>query len=152
GQQADQKLRQELRTARESAARPARELEEIVEEADQPEADGDEEDDPNIAVAQVGPEERRQRQREQDQDAAHRRRALLGDDVRLRTVGADRLALALLLLQPADRARAQDEADDEGGHHGAATAERQVAEEVEDARFSSQGREDVEQHRRPSVP
>ena len=68
----------------------------IVGEADGAEADGDEQHDPDEAVAQIRPEQRAEGDREKDQHAAHGGRALLGDEMGFRPVAADRLALALL--------------------------------------------------------
>ena len=72
----------------------------IVEEADQPEAGGDQQARPDIGVGEVHPQQHRDDHRDQDQQPAHGRRAALGE-VALRAVGADRLALALAHAQPA---------------------------------------------------
>ena len=52
-------------------------------------------------------------------------------EMALRPVGADRLALALLRLQPGDDARPEHEADEQRRHHRAARAEGEIAEEIE---------------------
>ena len=71
-------------------------------------ADGHEEDDPDVRIEDVGPEDRRDQDGDVDEDAAHRRRAglLL---VRLRTFLADELP-ELDAAHPLDQPRAEDEA------------------------------------------
>ena len=72
-----------------------RQLQVVVGEAQRAVAQRDEQHRPDIAVAQIDPEQRGDRQREQDQHAAHRRRALLLDQMPFRPIAADRLAVAL---------------------------------------------------------
>ena len=75
----------------------------VVQEAQQPERDRHQEHDPDIAIGQIRPQQRRADPGDQDQQPAHGGRARLFHDVALRAVGADGLALALLHLQPADQ-------------------------------------------------
>ena len=109
-----------------------RHLEIVVVEADAGEARGDEQHDPDIGTAEVRPQQRRDEQSEQDHQPAHRRRALLGQKMRGRTVGADRLALALFQPQRRDDAGAEEEHEEQAGRRRAERAEREIAEEVED--------------------
>ena len=146
GDQADAALAQQLQPAGQAAARALGELEIVVGEADQPVAQGDDQHDPDIAVAQVRPEQRGRGQRQQDQHAAHGGRALLGQQVALGPVQADRLALALLPLQPADQGRADQEADQERRHHRAAGAEGDVADDVEGADLVREREEQAVEH------
>ena len=69
-------------------------LEIVVVEADRAEAERHQQHHPDIDAAEVGPQQRRADDARQDHQAAHRRRAGLLE-MRLRSVGADRLALAL---------------------------------------------------------
>src|SRR5262249_4237246 len=50
------------------------------------------------------------------------------------TIGADRLALALANLEPADERRTDHKADHHGGQNRAAGAEGEIAEDVEERR------------------
>ena len=111
-----------------------RHLEIVVVEADRAEADRDEQHDPDIGALEARPQQRRGEQAEQDHQAAHRRRALLGEKVRRRPVGADRLALALLEAQRRDDHRAEEEDQEQPGRRRAERAEREVAEQVEERR------------------
>ncbi len=75
----------------------------VIQEAEQSKGKRHQQHDPDIAVGEAGPEQRRTDPGDQDQEAAHGGRAGFFDDVTLRPVGADGLALALLFLQPADQ-------------------------------------------------
>ena len=107
-------------------------LEIVVVEADRAEGERHAEHDPDIVVGGIGPQHRRHHDPEQDHQAAHGGRALLGDEVRLRPVGADRLALALLQAQVVDDPRPEQKHEHAGRDHRAAGAQREVAEHVED--------------------
>jgi LemA protein len=85
--------------------------------------------------------------RHDDGEAAHRGRALLGQRVALGRVFADR-RLGLLGFEPADDALAEQKRDQQGGHHGAARAEREIAEHVERRKFVGEGNEQIEEHGR----
>ena len=128
-----------------------RQLQVVVGEAQRAVAQRDEQHRPDIAVAQIDPEQRGDRQREQDQHAAHRRRALLLDQMPFRAVAADRLAVALQRLQPADQRRAEDEADDQRGQAGGARAEGDVAQQVEQDELAGQRPGEVVQHQAASA-
>ena len=129
----DHDRERELDLARHALGIALGDLEEVVPQADRAERHGDAEHDPDIAVGEVGPQQRRDRERDQDQEPAHGRRALLADEVAGRTVLADRLALLLLAAQPADQAAADQEAQDQRRQEGRDRAERQVAEQIERA-------------------
>ena len=88
--------------------------------------------------------------RDQDHQPAHGRRAGL-DEVRLRPVGADRLALALPDAQVVDDPGPEQEHEDQRGHHRAAGAHREVAEHVEDRERAGKVGQPVE-HRFNLVP
>ncbi len=70
--------------------------------------------------------------RAEDQHASHRRRPGLLDDVPLRAVAADRLALLLHAAQPVDDRPAEEETEDQRREEGAAGAKGDVAEQVEE--------------------
>ena len=90
-----------IRRARSGAAAVGlpRDLQIVVVEADQAETERHAEHDPDIGIERIGPQHRRDHQSGKDHQPAHGGRALLGDEMRLRAVGADRLALALLQTQ-----------------------------------------------------
>src|SRR5699024_6331266 len=67
--------------------------------------------------------------------AAHGRRALLGEKVALRTVGADGLALALPDAQGGDDRRTEQEDEEQRRDRRRAGAEGDVAEDVERLRL-----------------
>jgi hypothetical protein len=96
GNEADADLEGQLHAPGQALAVALGQLEEVVAEADRAIADGHPQHDPDIAIRQIGPEQRGDREREQDQHAAHGRCALLGEEVALRPVEADGLSLALL--------------------------------------------------------
>jgi hypothetical protein len=54
------------------------------------------------------------------------------DDVRLRPVGADRLAFALQQPQPVDHELPEQKNEDERGNHRSAGAEGDVAKDIQD--------------------
>ena len=105
----------------------------IVIEADEAEAERHRQHDPDIGVQRIGPQQRRDDEAGENHQPAHRRRALLGDQVRRRPVGADRLALALPQPQMVDDPRAEQEHEQRARHHRPAGAERDVAKHVEGA-------------------
>ena len=105
----------------------------VVIEADEAEAERHRQHDPDIGVERIGPEQGRHHEPGQDHQPAHGGRALLGDDVRLRAVGADRLALALPQPQMIDDPGAEQEHEQRAGDDGAAGAEGDVAEHVQAA-------------------
>ena len=104
----------ELRARRQALRIAVDDLAVVVDPADRAEAQRHQQHDPDEAVVEVAPQQRRDRDRHQDQRAAHRRRAGL-DEMRLRTVVAHRLA-DLHPRQPRDHARPDDERDDQRGH------------------------------------
>jgi hypothetical protein len=74
----------------------------IVVEAHQPEAERHPQHDPDVRIGRVCPQKRRHQHPGQDHQSAHGRRSGLGDNVRFRTVSADRLSLSLQEPQPVD--------------------------------------------------
>ena len=131
GDEADHRLPEELRARRQPLRIAVDDLALVVDPADRAEAERHEQHDPDEAVGEVAPQQRRDRDRHQDQRAAHRRRAGLGE-VRLRAVVAHRLA-DLHPRQPGDHPRADDERDEERRHAREHRAQRDVAEDVERA-------------------
>ena len=110
-----------------------RHLQIVVVESDEAEAERHREHDPDIGIERIGPQQRRDHEAGQDHQPAHRRRALLGDQMRLRAVGADRLALALPQPQMIDDPGPEQEHEQRARHHRPAGAEGDVAKHVEDA-------------------
>ena len=100
----------------------------VVVEADKAEAERHRQHDPDIRVERIGPEQGRHHEPGQDHQPAHGGRALLGDDVRLRAVAADRLALALPQTQMIDDPGAEQEHEQGTGEDRPAGAERRCSE------------------------
>jgi hypothetical protein len=97
----DEELDAEARLAGKALVGLLRDLEVVVIETDRAEAERDEQHDPDIDAGEVGPEQRRLPTiPRQDHQAAHGRRAGLLE-MGLRTIGADRLALALAVRSEA---------------------------------------------------
>ena len=94
GHQRDRRLDQQAQLAAEAGRRLLRHLEVVVIEADEAETERHRQHDPDIGIERVGPQHRADREAGQDHQPAHGGRALLGE-MRLRTIGPDRLALAL---------------------------------------------------------
>ena len=110
----------------------------VVVETDEPETERDPQHDPDVGIGGVRPQQRRHQHARQDHQAAHGRRAGLGDDVRLRTIGTNRLALALQQAQPIDDGLAEQEDKEQRGDHRSAGAEGDVAKHVEDGNLVRQ--------------
>src|SRR4051794_30309389 len=106
-------------------------LEVIVIEADQAEGERHPEYDPDVRVEWIGPKHRGDDEARQDHQPAHSRRAALGDEMRLRAVVADRLALALAYPEHVDERAAEQEHEHQRGDDGAAGAKGDVTENVE---------------------
>ena len=143
---ADGDERKQFRPPAQPVARVPGQLEIVVGEADGTESERDEEHRPHIGVGEIGPQERRDAGREQDQHAAHGRRALLGDQMARRAVRPDRLALALVAPEAPDDGRAEDEADEQRRHDGAARPQGDVAEQVERPELVGQRKQQVIEH------
>ena len=126
-----------------------RHLEVIVIEADQAEAERHRQHDPDIWVARIGPEQSRDDDARQDHQPAHGRRAGLGEDVRLRAVGADRLALALAQPQMIDDPRAEHEHEHQRGDHRARRPHGEIAEHVEERQRAGKVGQPVEHRINP---
>ncbi|KAI3478036.1 hypothetical protein L1887_60088 [Cichorium endivia] len=101
----------------------------VVDPADGAEQQGDDEHHPDVAVAQVGPEQRAHADGGEDQRTAHGRGAGLGQ-VRLRAVVAHGLA-DLADLQGTDHPRAQPQGQRQRGQHTQDPAQGQVLEDRE---------------------
>ena len=150
GDGGDRGLDDEAQAPGEALVGLLRHLEVVVVEADHAEADGHEQHDPHIAARRVGPEQRRDDEAREDHQAAHGGRARLGEEVRLRAVEADRLALALLQPQRRDDRRPEKEDEESSGRRRADRAERQVTEQVQRAEIAGQFGE-PDEHRSPQV-
>jgi hypothetical protein len=79
----------------------------VVVKPDQSKRYGDAEYDPDIGVRKIRPQQHRDDEARQNHQAAHGGRALLIDEMRCRTVAADRLAFALLQTQERNDAWAE---------------------------------------------
>ena len=118
-----------------------RHLQIVVVESDEAEAERHRQHDPDIGVERIGPQQRRDHEAREDHQPAHRRRALLGDQVRLRAIGADRLALALPQPQMIDDPGPEQEHEQRARDHRAAGAEGDVAKHVRRSRGRCRTRE-----------
>ena len=121
-------------------------LQEVVGETKQAKTAGNQQNRPDEAVAEIGPEQGGNRKGDQDQQPAHGRCALFGHQMAFRAILADRLALALLAAQPVDQPGAEHEADQQGSHDRAAGPEGEIPEQVEDLIFVGERDEQVIQH------
>ncbi len=83
----------------------------VINKPDRTKPHGHQQNRPDIAVRQVRPQQRAKSQRQQDQKAAHCRGTLLGDDMTLRAIIANRLAAVLLGFQPVNDFRPQNKTD-----------------------------------------
>jgi hypothetical protein len=113
-QQADRRLPEVLPACRQAPRIAIDHFLPVVVPADAAEAHGDDQYHPDVAIAEVAPQQRGDDDGDQDQGAAHGRRPRL-DQVRLRTIVPHRLA-DLLRRQPADHARSGDKGNDQRGH------------------------------------
>ena len=131
GDHRNQRLGQQARAAGKAGVALLGDLQIVVIKADQAEAQRHSEHDPDIRAGRVRPQQGRDQQAGKDHQPAHGGRAFLADQMGLRAVGADRLALALLDAQQVDHRAAEQEDEHQRGDDGAAGAERDVAEDVE---------------------
>ncbi len=131
GHKRDRAFEREPQPPGDAFMRLLRHFEIIVVEADETEADHHEKHDPDIAAREIGPKQSRNDEARQNHQAAHGRRALLRHEMRLRAVGADRLALALFEPQGGDAARAEEEYEEQRRRGGAAGPEGDVAKQIE---------------------
>ena len=115
----------------------------IVIEADEAEAERHRQHDPDIGIERIGPQQRRDHQSRQDHQPAHGGRALLGDEMRLRAVGADRLALALAQAKVVDDPGTEQKHEQPAGEHRAAGAEGDVAKHVQQTAERDQKRHGI---------
>ena len=104
----------------------------VVEKAQGPVAEGDQQHHPDIEVLQVRPQQGADQQPGQDHEPAHGRGAGLLDDVALDAFLADRLAAALFGAHPVDEARAHQADHHLGRDQGHDGAEGQVLGQVEE--------------------
>ncbi len=126
-------------------------LEVVVIKADGAEADRHQHDDPHEGAARIGPQQDGADGSEQDHQPAHGRRAHFRQQMGLRTVGADRLALALLETQSVDHRRTKEEDDEKRRHRRAARAESDVAKNVQGTENGGVIRQKIE-HLKPRPP
>ena len=137
-------LGHQFRAAAEAACVAAAQLAIVVDEADGAEGDGHADDEPDVAVGEIGEQQRGQNQGEEDQRAAHRRRAGLRQ-VALRPVGTNRLA-DLPRRQLANEPRPEQEGDDQRGECRDQSPKRDVAKDVEDGVRDVQRIEEMIEH------
>src|ERR1700726_2270391 len=130
GGERDHRFQRQAEAAGKAAGGLFRHLQIIVIEADEAEAERHREHDPDIGVERVGPQQGRDHEPRQDHQPAHGGRALLGE-MRLRAVGADRLALALPDPQMVDDPGAEQEDEQGPRYHRAAGTECDVAENIQ---------------------
>ncbi len=138
GKAGDQKLKAQPQLAGKAGSGAFRDLQVVVVKADEPVGKRDREHDPHIWVVRIGPQDRGDEEPDQDHQPAHGRRALFGQQVRLRPVLADGLALALPGAQGVDEPRPEDEHHEHGRYHRTAGAEGDVAEQVENLRLPAE--------------
>jgi hypothetical protein len=100
--------------------------------------------DPHIRIGQIGPHQDRHHHAKQNHQAAHGGRADLGDQVGLRTIGADRLAFALTGAQEVDDVGPEQQHERQRRQRRPAGAECDVAKDVEDRDLSGKACQPVE--------
>src|SRR4051812_4814200 len=132
GDQRDRSLDHQAKAAGKPRMRLLGDLQVVVIEADEAEAERDRKHDPDVRIERIGPQHGRDDESRKDHQAAHRGRALLADDMGLRAIGADRLALALAQAKVIDNPGAEQEHEQCTGDHGAAGPEGDVTEHVEE--------------------
>jgi hypothetical protein len=150
GDERDRELDQQPHAPARTLNRLPRHLEIVVVETDSAVDQRDDQHHPDIDVVQIAPKQRRHGHAGEDHQPAHGRCALLGDQMPLRPVGADRLALALADAQGADDLRAEEEHEQERRQHGAAGAEGNVSKHIEDAEFARELAQPIEHVLPPS--
>ena len=131
GDGSDEQLQPQAHAAGEARRGAARHLQVVVIKADGAVADRHAQHDPDVGVAEVRPQQRRDDDAGDDHEPAHGRRADFGE-VRLGAVVADRLPLALLDAQQIDDAGPEQHDEQQRGEDGAAGAEGDVFENVQD--------------------
>ena len=149
GEEGDAELQHELHPPRHAVVRAAAKLHPVIDRPDGAEGQRHEKHRPQIGIRQRHPEQGRQREGAEDQQTAHGRRSGLGQKVRFRPVGADRLAFRLMRLQPADQGRPEHQAEDQRRDRRPAGAEGDVAEQVEELIFAGKRHQKLRQHARP---
>src|SRR3954463_6344361 len=126
----DRRLPEELLATREPLGVALRELEPVVGEPDEAEAEGEDEAGPDEPVGQIREEERGEKHRPEDEPAPHRRRALLLL-VRLGSVLAHRGDAVLLGAHRLDVARPEKQADAERDEPRRQDPERGISQDIE---------------------
>ena len=134
GNETDHRLPEQLRARRQALGIAVHDLAIVVDPADGAEAQRDEQNHPDEAVAQVRPQQRGDHDRYQDQRAAHRWRAGLRE-MRLRAILAYGLT-DLVLGQLFDHLRPYDERDHQRGHGRQHRTQRDVTKNVECAHIA----------------
>ena len=143
GGQRNQQLEQEAGAPGEPGMGLLRHLQIVVIESDDAETERHREHDPDIGIERIGPQHGRHHKSRQDHQAAHCRRALFADEMRLRPVGADRLSLALAQAEVVDDPGAEQEHEQRTRHHRAASAESDVAKDVQERLENAESRNSV---------
>ena len=105
-------------------------LDVVIHEPQQAVTTGHKQDDPNVGVGQVCPNDGGCQHREQDHGTAHRGRALFRQQVAFWSVGPNGLALLLDRAQPLDNRRTHKETDDHSGKDSQAAPRGCVAEQI----------------------
>ena len=132
GQRGDQQAQQEPRAARHTLCVVLGDLFPVIGKPDQPKAQCYQQHDPDIDIVQPRPQQSREGQRAKDQHAPHRRRACL-DEMGLRPVDTDRLALFLTRAQEVDHRLPENEPEQQRREKRGASAERDIAEQVKNS-------------------
>ena len=105
-------------------------LEIIVIEADEPKSCHNEQNDPDVMIFQIGPEQRRDDEAGQYHQPAHGGRALLGEQVGLRSIETDRLSLALFQAKGGNDPGAEKKYEKQRRENGPARPEGNVSEKI----------------------
>src|ERR1700690_4023874 len=92
-----------------AGCRLLRDFQIVAVEADHGEARGDEQHDPHVRALEIGPQQSGDKEAEQDHEAAHGGRTFFAEKVRRRSIGPNRLPLALFQPQRGDDRRTEEE-------------------------------------------
>ncbi|QTK78004.1 hypothetical protein AT6N2_C0032 [Agrobacterium tumefaciens] len=147
GNRRDQEFDAQTRLAGKTLVALFRDLEIIVVEADGAETERHHQNGDDIDIRQVAPQKRAAEDTGKDHQAAHGRSAGFLE-MRLRSIGADRLAFSLANAQRVDDGRSKQEDDQGRGKHRRTGPEGDVPEQVEDLNFIRQF-DEPDQHNCP---
>ena len=126
----DYKLQQQAHLARNAAVARLGNLVVIVEKTDQAEANCHRQTRPNQRVGYVHPQQQGEAERDKDHQPAHRRRADFRQ-MALRAVSPDRLPLALPYAKQVDKARPDQQAEEQRCDQRRARTKRLVTDKVQ---------------------